>query len=299
MKDTIFAPRRRPAWIAAALLAVFLASFAFAPVRAWAGQLLALFRVQRIEFVTVDTDRLPDEDVIKDTFTQLQGVMQDQITVQVDGERQKVDESTARSMRSFARFPAALDGTPQITIEPSMHAEMTVDLALARTLLDELGYDVYDLPDALDGAEISVDLSSAVRAVYGDCDTGEIARRSSEWSDSCLALLQFPSPEVSAPSELDLDQLGQAYLQLLGMDPDEAARYSKRVDWTTTLIVPLPDSVSLSYKDVTVDGVPGTLIRSPRYRQNYALTWIKNDIVYGLLGTGSDAEALEIAASLQ
>jgi hypothetical protein len=230
-------------------------------------------------------------------------MMNDQLVVTVDGERQEVDEATARSMFGFARFPAALEGSAAITVEPGMHAEMTVDLALARAVLDELGYDGSQLPESLDGAEVGVDFAAAIRAVYGDCEPGsakwEESQSPSDWSKGCVALYQLPAPEVSAPADLELDQLGQAYLRLLGMDASEAARYSERVDWTTTLVVPLPDSTTLTYRDITVDGVQGTLLRSTRYRDDYVLTWVKNGIVYGLLGTGSDGEALEIAASLR
>jgi hypothetical protein len=174
---------------------------------------------------------------------------------------------------------------------------MQVDLPRVRALLRELGYDDVDLPDSLDGAEISAAFETVVAAAYGTCESkGAVSK------GACTEFVQLPAPEVSAPPELDIDQLGQAYLQLLGLSAAEAERLGERLDWTTTLIVPLPESANLRLEDVSVDGVTGTLIRPPnhsRYGQEYLLTWVKAGIVYALHGSGSTGQALSIAGSLQ
>ena len=296
MRQNVFSRRYRPAWVAAALILAFAVSFAFAPVRTLAGNLLSLFRVQKIEFVEVDPANLSDEDALEEAMRKFETVMEDQISIEVDGESQVVDEATARSSAGFSvRLPAALEDEPQITLRPGLHAAMQIDLPHVRALLAELGYDDVELPDSLDGAEISIDFETTVAATYGACEpVGAEAK--------CTEFAQMPAPQVSAPSELDVDQLGRAYLQLLGLSAKEAARFSQRVDWTTTLVVPLPSSANLGYRDVSVDGVTGTLVRPPsysRYAEEYVLTWIKDGVVYALHGTGSTEEALEIAGSLQ
>jgi hypothetical protein len=280
----------------------FASSFAFAPVRALANDLLALFRVQKIEFVQVDPANLPDEDALEAAMRKFETVLKDQITVEVDGEPQVVDAATARERAGFpVRFPAAVEGDPHVALRPGPYASMQIDLPSIRALLAELGYSDIDLPDSLDGAEISIDFGITVAAAYGDCSPDgdeEEAVREGE----CVEFAQMPTPQVSAPPELDVEQLGQAYLQLLGMSAEEAARFGERVDWTTTLVVPLPRSANLSFRDVSVGGVSGTLIRPPRYSryaEEYLLTWIEGDIVYALHGTGSTEEALDIAGSLQ
>jgi hypothetical protein len=114
--------------------------------------------------------------------------------------------------------------------------------------------------------------------------------------------MQLPVPTVSAPPELDLDQLGMAYLQLLGLGAEEAERFSEQVDWTTTLVVPIPRSRNIQQQEVDVDGVTGSLIRPPRSRMNqdeYVLTWVKDGVVYALIGSGELEAALAIAESLE
>lgn len=302
MLRNVFARRYRPAWVAAALVVALAIAFSFAPVRALAGNLLALFRVQKIEFVAVDPTQMPDEEALQEAAHKFESVMKDQIDIKHDGELQEIDEAAARSLSAFrVRLPAALDSsTARITLQPGMHAAMQIDLPRVRALLAELGYDTVDLPDSLDGARIRVDFSPAVIAAYGECQSGEPG--SPDAAQDCTFLIQMPSPDVSAPPELDVQQLGQSYLQLLGMSAEEAARFGARVDWTSTLVVPVPQAMSLEVRDVTVDGVPGTLLRPPRPgsgEQRYVLTWVKNGIVYALDGFGTEEEALDIAGSLQ
>ena len=116
----------------------------------------------------------------------------------------------------------------------------------------------------------------------------------------CTTLMQFPSPEISAPPGLDIAGIGETLLQVLGMSPEEAAQFSRSVDWTTTLIIPIP-RYGTEYQDVFVDGVEGTLIMQSIRSQfpEYLLIWVKDGIVYALAGPGDTTAALEIAESLE
>ena len=84
------------------------------------------------------------------------------------------------------------------------------------------------------------------------------------------------------------------------MTPEEAAQFSSTVNWSTTLVVPIP-RYGTSYHSVIVDGVEGTLIvknveDSPN---RYVLLWVKDGIIYALTGPGNGTSALEIANSLK
>ena len=245
MRQNMFSRRYRPVWAATALIVVFGLLFAFAPVRTLAGNLLALFRVQQITFVEVNPANLSDPDALEETMRKFASVMEDQVAIEIDGESTEMDAATAREQAGFAvRFPAALNGEPLVTLEPAVHAAMQVDLPSARALLTELGYDV-ELPDSLDGAQVSIDFEGMVSATYGTCKTstsGESGKTGTK--KACTEYVQMPAPQVSAPPELDLDQLGRAYLQLLGMSAQEAEAFSQRVNWATTLVVPLPTSAN-------------------------------------------------------
>jgi hypothetical protein len=296
-RQKLFSRQYRPAWVAVALVLAFAIAFAFQPVRTLASDLLALFRVQKIQFVEVNPADFPDDETLESVAGKLESMMQDQIEFRSDGDPQQVDVATARTMVDFARFPAALEATPRVTVKPGTHLWAQIDLPQVQALLTELGYEA-NLPGSIDGAEVSVDFGTLVMTTYGACRSDEIEGQYDP--TKCVVFLQMPSPQVSAPPELDIDQLGRAYLQLLGMNESEAKRFSERVDWTTTLVVPVPQSNNLSVREVSVDGAAGTWVSSARNgSRQYALTWVKGGIVYGLTGTGSLEEALDVANSLQ
>jgi hypothetical protein len=86
----------------------------------------------------------------------------------------------------------------------------------------------------------------------------------------------------------------------MGWSPEEAAQFSQTVDWTTTLVIPIP-RYGTSYDEVVVDGVDGILILQDENSQsgNYVLVWVKEDILYALTGPGNESSALQIANSLR
>jgi hypothetical protein len=91
--------------------------------------------------------------------------------------------------------------------------------------------------------------------------------------------------------------LGEAFLRVLGLSASEAKDFSNRIDWSTTLVIPVPTTDATS-KDVTVDGVKGTLVTQTN-RKQFVLIWLKNGVMYGLMGYGDEATAAGIANSLK
>jgi len=93
--------------------------------------------------------------------------------------------------------------------------------------------------------------------------------------------------------------IAEAALELVGMSPAEARSFCQTVDWSSTLVVPIPSNSS-SYETVAVDGVEGTLITETLAEGNrYSLLWIKNGVIHSLAGHGNASEALSLAASLR
>jgi hypothetical protein len=81
------------------------------------------------------------------------------------------------------------------------------------------------------------------------------------------------------------------------MSPEEAASFAENVDWTTTLVVPVP-RYGTNYQEVAVDGVTGALIQQAGDNE-YLLFWVKDGMVYALSGPGDSQAALEIGNSLK
>jgi hypothetical protein len=61
--------------------------------------------------------------------------------------------------------------------------------------------------------------------------------------------------------------------------------------------VPIP-STEATYKDIRVDGVSGTLIEGQRHNE-VVVMWVKDDIVYALVGAGDADMLLNVARSLE
>jgi hypothetical protein len=115
---------------------------------------------------------------------------------------------------------------------------------------------------------------------------------------NCVYLIQAPSPTVSMPPDLNMAEIAEAGLQLAGMSPEEAHAFCQTVDWSSTLVIPVPRNSS-SYEKVKVDGVEGTLIAETVAQSNrYSLLWIRNGVIYSLMGWGDSDQALSLAASL-
>jgi hypothetical protein len=182
--------------------------------------------------------------------------------------------------------------------------ELTVDRAKAQALLDEAGRSDLILPDSIDGAVISVSIPSSVVAGYGTCpdpseaDSNRTGSMGRNYPD-CIMLSEIPSPIVSAPPEVDVAQLAQIGLEFTGMTSEQAAAFVETVDWTSTLVVPIPKNAA-TYEQVSVDGVTGTLIQRPSDDMpQFVLLWVKDGIVYSIGGLGTNSQqAIDMANSM-
>jgi hypothetical protein len=295
---------------AALVIALILA---FPATRALAGELLSLFRVQHVTVVPVDFTGMEQlNGAVGQNISQL---ISESVTMQKEPS-DPVNVASADEASQLAGFkvrtPQAMQPS-RISVMSSAAFTFTIDRAKAQALLDEAGRSDLVLPEEVDGADVSVKIPSSVSLSFGNCpepsNESEAERerqREMETSGSpgrvyadCVILAQIPSPEVSAPASLDIAKLAQIGLEFTGMTPEQAAEFTSTVDWTSTLLVPIPKNAA-SYQQVAVDGVTGTLIERPSDdAPQFGLFWVKNGIIYAVGGLGSNSQkALEIANSL-
>jgi hypothetical protein len=281
--------------------------FAFPTTRALASELLNLFRVQQVQAVPVDftgLEQLTGDGALGNQFTELISNSVN-ITDEPGDPVEAADAAQASQLAGFnVRLPQPV--TPsQIYVMDGASFSMTVERAKAQALLDEAGRGDLVLPESVDGADISVTIPASVSAAYGTCPKPEADSSESEDTErrypDCVILAQIPSPSVNAPADLDINQLAQIGLEFTGMSAEEAVAFTGTVDWTSTLVVPIPSNAA-TYEQVTVDGVTGTLIqRASREGEptTFALLWVKDGIIYAISGRGASSEqAIEMANSL-
>lgn len=292
----------------AAALVLLVLVLAFPGTRALTGQLLNLFRVQQVQVVPVDftgLEQLTGDGALGSQFTRL-------ISDSVEMQQEPGDPVAAASAEEASqlagfkvRLPAGL--TPsQINVTGRAAFSLTMNLVRAQALLDQAGHSDLVLPASMDGAVISVEIPASVSAAFGACPSpGSGGSGNHEQSTTvrrypdCVIFAQIPSPSVNAPAGLDIEALARVGLEFTGMSPEEAAELTRTVNWTSTLLVPIPRNAAI-HKQVSVDGVTGTLIQRPANESpQFALLWVKDGIIYAISGLGTNSQqAVEMANSL-
>jgi hypothetical protein len=318
----IFAPAWRPAWGLAAAAVVIAVFTGVNPARTWAQRILAMLRVKKIAVVTIDPTTLMNNATGPDSrpYKLMNQFIADSVVVTIDPGKPNIVPSTAKAAQ-LAGFPIrtiSTLGAPQnIEVNGETAFQMTINRERIQTLLDEVGRSDVRIPESANGALIAVHIPKTVVSMYGDCPVrgsfrnanpqsraDALAERKMERTanlntNNCTFLVQAPSPTVSVPPDLNMSDIAEAALELAGMTPAEAHSFCQTVDWSSTLVVPIPRNSSSSEK-VTVEGVEGTLITETLQQGNrYSLLWIKNGVIHSLVGHGNSSDALTLAASLR
>ncbi|HEY42577.1 MAG TPA: zf-HC2 domain-containing protein [Anaerolineae bacterium] len=303
MLGRLFQRKYRLAWTTALVVIVLGISMLFPQVRVLAGRLLELFRVEQIQAVEVGLtlEMLPD--YMERYFQSFEALLGDQIDIEELIEPREVrDANEASNLAGFnVRLPTEVEGELHIVYQAAKTVSYKLDRDLLQSLLDELGYSDVVIPENVDGKEVTIHFPDIVAALYGDCaiEEGEDQSQPTQ-GETCMILIQGRSPTVDIPPELDLNRLGEVFLQMMGMSAEEASHFSEHVDWLTTLVLPIPEDAQ--YEDIpSVDGVPGVLVKDQigKDMARYTLLWVKSGILHGLIGIDDPDRALSVADSLK
>lgn len=304
----LLSPRFRPAWMTLIVVAALAFALTLPPVQAWATNFLGLFRVQQIQVVQIDTTRFNQLNGDSNLGQQITQLFSDSVKVTKEPIESVVVASAAEASQ-VAGFRVRLPDNgqaPMLTVQSGTAFELMVDRARAQALLNEAGLGDTQLPVSLDTEPIKVDIPAGVTAAFGTCPGPSASEEDSQhmsWSQlrNCTILAQIPSPTVSTPADLDVNQLAEVGLQFMGMTPEEARRVSQAIDWSTTLVIPIPRNAA-QVEDVSVDGVSGTLLSRPTddgVPARYTLLWVKDGIIYAITGFDDASAALQMADSMK
>jgi hypothetical protein len=261
---------RRYAWAALLAVMALVLVLSVPGVRAAASDFLGLFRVQKFAPISISAEQLALLEEVAGS-----GLYPGEIEFfEEPGEPVRV-ASLSEAAESVGWKPASpgLLGQPDAVYTiGGASGRLTVDVENARMLMELAAADPSLIPDSLDGAEVDV-------TVYGAI--------SQNWDDG-LVLMQAPSPLVEYPDDVDVTALGQALLEVLGMEPDAARRLSERIEWTNTVLLPIPEDIA-AFSEVQIGGSSGLALTSAD-GQNAAVLWEGDGMVY--VFSGLDASAL-------
>ena len=285
--------RKKSLWTALAILTAFVLVFTITPARAWASTFLNLFRVQQVQVITFDPSAIDgihgQMEANRAVFEQI--FEEDLEISDYEPDRPVGSVGEAAQAAGFTpRVPTAVENA-EISIQPGMQAVLTIDQPKLNELASLVGVDLA-LPESLDGQAVRVSMPTAV-VFSSNCDANAQDERP---DPDCLRVVQIPSPSVDAPDGLDLERMGAALFQVLGYSEADAARLSQTIDWTSTLVLPIPVSDEVGYQEVSVDGVTGTLLTEDN---EAALIWIKNGMLYAVNAPDGADQAVAIAESLE
>lgn len=310
---TVFLRHPMPAWGGAGIAALIIILAAFAPARSLGQRVLAMLRVQKVTVVPVDFNVTPGPD----TEALVRQVISNDVTVTLSpGKPQPaLDAAQASALAGFrvrvsANGPSG-QGAPRIAVLGEQAYMMRLDRNRIDAILGSVGREDLQAPASIDGQTISVHIPKMALVRYGDCpahrkdgaapNNASAAPEASQNATSCVSLVEAPSPIVSVPPDLKINQLFQIGLEAAGMTPQQANAFCQTVDWKSTLVVPIPSRAS-SYVKEEVDGVEGDLIISPAAHSRpagYELIWLKNGVIYSIRGSGDSSKALALASNLE
>ena len=287
---------KRSFWASLGVIAVLAVALSITPVRAWASSLLNLFRVQQVTVISFDPQAAREgRDSLSGREDAIEQVLKDNLEIVEQGEMQTFSrpEEAAQAAGFTPRLPVQNESA-QYFVKPAMQANFTIDQPTLQALIDAVDVDL-QIPESMNGKVVNLDVPTSLVTIYGGCP---VADGPDSLPNGCTSLIQLPSPSVNAPEGLDVPKMGEAMLQFLGYSADEARSLSARIDWTTTLILPIPQGEGIANQDVTADGVPATFL-THEDSQDYVLVWVKDGILYALQGAGNLEDAQAIVATLQ
>ena len=270
--------RQKAVLVTMLMLVVFVVALSFPGVRAAASDFLGLFRVQKFAAISISPEQLALLEEIAES-----GLFPGEIEmIAPPGEPQLAGSlAEAESVLNWkVRTPDQLGEPDMVYTMEGGSGRLIVDVDNARAILEIAGADSSLIPDSLDGAPVNVTVYSGV---------------SQNWNEG-IVLVQAPSPLVEYPDDVDASALGEALLQALGMDDVAAAQLADSIDWTTTLLLPIPENVA-SFNEVSIDGEIG-LALSSLGGNNAGILWQHDGSVYALSGSNID-ELIDVANTLR
>jgi anti-sigma factor RsiW len=297
----VFSAHPFPAWGGAAITALIVILAVFAPARSLGQRILAMLRVQRVAVVPISLNAMPG----RNTMETVSRILSDQVVVTLSPGNPQIVASASQASQLAGFQVRTLTGqseVPQISVQGERAFVMTLNQSRLQEVLSALGRADLQIPASVNGSTIAVHVPKAVYVQYGNCPHHGSQSGPPQASDAmgCTMMVQVPSPIVSVPPNLNIDQLAQVALQAVGMTAEEAEAFCQTVDWSSTLVVPIPSGATSSMQ-VSVDGVEGTLINGTPHNGRpaaYDLIWVKNGIMYSIWGFGGAEKALGVAGSL-
>jgi hypothetical protein len=164
---------------------------------------------------------------------------------------------------------------------------ITGDAKRLQDVMDVLGIRDLRPPRGLDGQVVTVRVPPVAMIRY-------------EHGKRHTRLFEARSPRIALPAGVDLQRLGEIGLRMLGLDAQQAHTFAREIDWHTTLILPLPPTMSQMQR-VSIAGHDGVEVdfQPPNEAFTRMLLWSTGDRVFALASVQDRNDLLAMADSIR
>ena len=268
------------------------AALSFSSVREAAAGFLSIFRVEKVQTVSLDLNDLQQiESALREGGRKVDLKQFGRLEVDGKVKMTPVTLAEAQKMVSFAvKEPQVVPPglfPLQILYSSPATASFTLKVNNVNALLEHFGSKSL-LPPELDGKKFSLDLPAAVVMQWAAPD-----------GRPELTIVQSYSPQLKVPEGVDLENVRKALLGLPILPDDLKRQLTAIDDWQHTAVIP---GINGSTRSVTVQGVPGAFITEPGsggLSGENSLIWVKDGLFYAVQGKITCEQALQTANSLR
>lgn len=270
--------------------------FSFEPVRTFAGNMLDVFRVEKVKTITLSQEDIASmEKAVREGAGQIDLADFGQVEFSGKRGREAVSLDEARAAADFRlQMPVSLPASyslRELYSAPANEAAFTLNTENANNVLRSLGSTSF-LPAGLNGKTFTFRMPAVVEAVFAGPDGNSIV------------LAQGRSPELLVPDGADVGAVREALLSLPFLPENLRSQLASIDDWQHTFLVP---DLEGSSSEVSVAGVQGVYF-NPRAGESRhggtagghsTLLWQKDGVVFAIHGSVNLEQALQTANSMR
>jgi hypothetical protein len=191
-------------------------------------------------------------------------------------------------------LPSSVTGNPRYGVVNRSTATFTFSADSTQRTAARQNRTAPPLPANIDGSKLFITGGPAVVQIWGAPSGTPGAGSASDMPT--LIVGQAKAPTVSSDG-ITVDQLRSYLLSQPGISPQLAAAIRAIGDPSSTLPVPVPAEVAISHP-VTVQGVQGLFIGDNTGIAS-AVIWQKDGMMFEVIGSFTESEALAIANSMR
>lgn len=276
---------------AAAALTIVLGSMSYQPIRAKAADLLNVFRVNKVEGISITDGNV---NKIEEAFHKGEGKVElkDFMYTEVKSKEEAIDiAKTEVSKEVVKKYKEDAELIPVnnsleysfATIHPESDVTLKFNVAKVNDFLAYLGEDV-KLPKEIDQKEFIIHCGKSIS--YG------INAKNEKESNKYISVTQVGTPILTLPDEISSKQMTDILLSLKLLPQNIKEQLSSIGDLTTTLPVPFSEDKQTKI-DITIKGQKAILIKDKNEEDKYSnIIFKKGDSLFNVSAQGYSSEEL-------